>query len=212
MLSEAQDCLLELALLDADGSAVVEPATQKAQVAAEAEGQSALFHSCRKAQKWSAESPALYNLLLTLKDKSGGVLEVIPCKVGFRSVEIKDGNMLVNGVPIMLKGVNRHEHHPDLGKAVPIETTIEDLKLMKQHNINAIRTAHYPNDPRFYELCRQSTVFTSWTKQTSSATVFNLWETGSGSATILHGRLPMWTGWSGWWSGTKTVPASSCGL
>ena len=153
MLSEAQDCLLELALLDADGSAVVEPATQKAQVAAEAEGKVRFSIPVEKPKKWSAESPALYNLLLTLKDKSGGVLEVIPCKVGFRSVEIKDGNMLVNGVPIMLKGVNRHEHHPDLGKAVPIETTIEDLKLMKQHNINAIRTAHYPNDPRFYELC-----------------------------------------------------------
>ncbi|MDQ0338639.1 beta-galactosidase/evolved beta-galactosidase subunit alpha [Caldalkalibacillus uzonensis] len=104
-------------------------------------------------EKWSAENPYLYHLLLTLKDENGQTVEVIPAKVGFRSVEIKDGVLLVNGVPIMLKGVNRHEHDPDLGRAVSLESMIQDIKLMKQHNINAVRTAHYPNDPRFYELC-----------------------------------------------------------
>ncbi|MBZ9535819.1 beta-galactosidase subunit alpha [Cytobacillus oceanisediminis] len=102
---------------------------------------------------WSAENPYLYHMLITLKDEKGNVVEVIPTKVGFRSVELKNGVFLVNGVPIMLKGVNRHDHHPDLGKAVPIDWMIEDVKLMKQHNINAVRTAHYPNDPRFYDLC-----------------------------------------------------------
>lgn len=103
--------------------------------------------------KWTAESPYLYHLLLTLKDDQGAVIEVIPTKVGFRQVELKNGLIQVNGVPIMIKGVNRHDHHPDLGRTVPIDWMIKDIKLMKQHNINAVRTAHYPNDPRFYDLC-----------------------------------------------------------
>lgn len=104
-------------------------------------------------QKWSAESPYLYTILMYLKDSNNNLIEVIPQRIGFRKVELKDGNFLVNGVPIMLRGVNRHEFHPDLGRVVPYEQMILDVKLMKQHNINAVRTSHYPNDPRFYELC-----------------------------------------------------------
>lgn len=102
---------------------------------------------------WSADSPYLYHLLLTLMDEYGNVVEVIPSRIGFRSVELKDGLLLVNGIAIKFKGVNRHDHHPNLGKAVPLDWMIEDVKLMKQHNINAVRTSHYPNDPRFYDLC-----------------------------------------------------------
>jgi len=102
---------------------------------------------------WSAEDPYLYTLLVTLKDAAGNILEVVPQHVGFRTVEIKGDRFLVNGVAIKLKGVNRHETHPDLGRAVPLETMVKDLLLMKQHNINAIRTSHYPDDPRFYDLC-----------------------------------------------------------
>src|SRR5699024_1332915 len=103
--------------------------------------------------KWSAEFPYLYQLVLTLKEVSGEVIESIPAQVGFRSVEIKQGLMLVNGKPIKLKGVNRHDHHPDLGRSVPSYWMEKDIKLMKQYNINAVRTAHYPNDPYFYYLC-----------------------------------------------------------
>jgi beta-galactosidase/beta-glucuronidase len=103
--------------------------------------------------KWTAETPYLYNLVMTLKDDEGNVVEVIPWKVGFRQVELKDGLIQVNGVPVLFKGVNRHDHHPDLGRAVPFEWMKKDIELMKQHNINAVRTAHYPNDPRFYDLC-----------------------------------------------------------
>ncbi|WP_284036854.1 beta-galactosidase subunit alpha [Neobacillus sp. 114] len=103
--------------------------------------------------KWTAETPYLYHLLITLKDENGEVIEVIPAKIGFRQVELRDGLIQVNGVPILFKGVNRHDHHPDLGRAVPIDWIEKDIKLMKQHNINAVRTAHYPNDPRFYDLC-----------------------------------------------------------
>lgn len=103
--------------------------------------------------KWSAEEPNLYDLFITLKDSSGEVIETILQQVGFRSVEIKNGLMLVNGKPIILKGVNRHDHHPDLGRSVPPSWMEEDVKMMKQNNINAVRTAHYPNDPYFYYLC-----------------------------------------------------------
>ena len=103
--------------------------------------------------KWTAETPYLYDLLVSLKDAEGNVTEVTPVKVGFRQVEIKDGVFLVNGVPVKFKGVNRHEHHPELGRAVPIDTMVKDILLMKRHNVNAVRTSHYCDDPRWYDLC-----------------------------------------------------------
>ncbi|GIN85168.1 beta-galactosidase [Heyndrickxia sporothermodurans] len=104
-------------------------------------------------QKWSAEDPYLYTLLLTLKNSKGETIEVIPYRIGFRSIEIKDRNLKVNGKTIMFKGVNRHDHDPDTGRAVSYEMMKKDIIMMKQFNINAVRTAHYPNDPRFYDLC-----------------------------------------------------------
>ncbi len=102
---------------------------------------------------WSAETPVLYTLLLALKEKSGKVIEYKALKIGFRTVELKNGNMLVNGVPIMLRGVNRHEFNTDLGRALTREAMIEDILVLKRHNVNAIRTCHYPDDPKFYDLC-----------------------------------------------------------
>lgn len=104
-------------------------------------------------RKWSAETPNLYTLLITLKDESGQVLEVQRCNVGFRQVEIKDGKILVNGVPVHFRGVNRHEHDPDRGHAVTVDSMIQDILMMKRFNINAVRTCHYPDDPRWYDLC-----------------------------------------------------------
>lgn len=102
--------------------------------------------------KWSAEDPYLYHLQLMVKD-GGELLEVVPQRVGFRQVELKDGLIQVNGKRILFKGVNRHEFHPEHGRYVTVDVMEEDLKLMKQHNINAVRTSHYPSDPRFYDLC-----------------------------------------------------------
>jgi beta-galactosidase/evolved beta-galactosidase subunit alpha len=104
-------------------------------------------------QKWSAESPTLYTVLTTLKDAAGKTLEVVPTRIGFRKIERKNGLILVNGKAVKFKGVNRHDHHPDFGRAVPLDAMIRDVELMKQHNINAVRTSHYPNDPRFLDLC-----------------------------------------------------------
>ena len=102
---------------------------------------------------WSAEQPNLYKLVLTLKDVRGRTLEAIPQKVGFRQVELKGGQMLVNGQPVLIKGANRHEMDPDHGYAVPYARMVQDVVIMKRSNINAMRTSHYPNDPRWYDLC-----------------------------------------------------------
>ncbi|KAJ5215005.1 beta-galactosidase [Penicillium chermesinum] len=96
---------------------------------------------------WSAETPDLYTLLISFQDR------VIPQRIGFRRIEQKDSNFLVNGKPVILYGMNRHEHHHLYGRAVPYENMRADLILMKQHNINALRCAHQPNDPRLYEVC-----------------------------------------------------------
>ena len=104
-------------------------------------------------RKWTAETPNLYHVLLTLKDDKGRILEVQQCAFGFRKVEIKNAQLLVNGVPIYIKGVNRHEHDPITGHTISEESMIRDIKLMKQNNINTVRTCHYPDHPRWYELC-----------------------------------------------------------
>ncbi|MDN4524162.1 glycoside hydrolase family 2 TIM barrel-domain containing protein [Fictibacillus fluitans] len=151
---QLKDYRLEVSLLDCDFQEVSNVRTDE-EVAADAFGEARLSISLpvENPEKWSAESPYLYHLLMTLKDEQGNTIEVISSKTGFRSVELKDGLFLVNGVPIKLKGVNRHDHHPDFGRAVPLEWMIEDVRLMKTHNINAVRTSHYPNDPKFYDLC-----------------------------------------------------------
>ncbi len=107
----------------------------------------------KKPRKWSAEKPNLYEVILTLRDENNRIIEVEQCKFGFRQVEIKNSQILVNGKPVLFKGVNRHEHDPDHGRAIPLERMEEDVILMKQYNINAVRTSHYPNHPKFYELC-----------------------------------------------------------
>lgn len=102
---------------------------------------------------WTAETPNLYQVVVTLRDKSGAVIEAIPQNIGFRKVEIKDAQLLVNGKPILIKGVDRHETDPVNGHFITHEMMLKDIQLMKQFNINAVRTSHYPNDPYWLELC-----------------------------------------------------------
>ena len=104
--------------------------------------------------KWTAETPNLYTLTATLKNGST-VTEVIPVKVGFRKIELTGGQILVNGQPVLFKGADRHEMDPDGGYVVSLERMIQDIKVMKQLNINAVRTCHYPDDNRWYDLCDQ---------------------------------------------------------
>lgn len=105
-------------------------------------------------KSWSAETPYLYIVDITLK-KNGREIESVSKKVGFRKVEIKGGQLLVNGQPVLIKGADRHELDPDGGYVVSVERMIQDIKIMKQLNINAVRTCHYPDDPRWYDLCDQ---------------------------------------------------------
>ena len=109
--------------------------------------------------KWSAENPYLYMLLIRLIDAKGEVVEVIPQRVGFRRVEIKNRQLLVNGQPIYIKGVDRHELDPDGGYVVSYERMLQDIKVMKQLNVNAVRTCHYPDDPRWYDLCDEYGIY-----------------------------------------------------
>ena len=140
-LAEDRDAVVELSLLDASGALV-----------AQAEGGERFEIPVMNPRKWTAESPYLYTLLLTLK-QDGQVIEVVPQRVGFRETLIENGIFYVNGAAIKLKGVNRHETHPDMGQVVTRETMLRDIKLFKENNINAVRTSHYPNDPEWYALC-----------------------------------------------------------
>jgi len=104
-------------------------------------------------RKWSAETPHLYPLTVALLDRDGAEIEVVSTRVGFREVEIRGGQLLLNGAPIDFKGVNRHDFDPVRGRAVDEASMVRDIVLMKQHNFNAVRTSHYPNQARWYELC-----------------------------------------------------------
>ncbi|MDA1085482.1 MAG: DUF4981 domain-containing protein [Verrucomicrobia bacterium] len=102
---------------------------------------------------WSAERPALYTLVVTLLDDKGKPLETTSTRIGFKSVKVANRQLLLNGQPVLIKGVNRHDHHPETGKTIDRATMLKDIFLLKQFNFNAVRTSHYPNDPLWYDLC-----------------------------------------------------------
>ncbi|MBP5650689.1 MAG: hypothetical protein J6X01_06400 [Bacteroidales bacterium] len=104
-------------------------------------------------QTWTAEHPFLHNFWISLEDKKGNALDGETTYIGFRNIIIKNGQLLVNGVPVTIRGVNRHEHDPRTGHVVSVERMEQDILLMKANNINTIRTSHYPNAPEFYRLC-----------------------------------------------------------
>jgi beta-galactosidase len=107
----------------------------------------------RNVKKWTAETPYLYTLVAIVKDSKGNIKDVVTQKVGFRKIEIKNSQLLVNGQPVLIKGADRHELDPDGGYIVSVDRMIQDIKIMKRLNINAVRTCHYPDDPRWYDLC-----------------------------------------------------------
>ncbi|WP_321474500.1 glycoside hydrolase family 2 TIM barrel-domain containing protein [uncultured Paludibaculum sp.] len=145
-IQNPEKCTLQAELFDAAGLAA---GKAQAPCAASAE----LAMQVKAPKLWSAESPYLYKVLLTLKSASGAVIEVIPQTVGFRTIKIEGGRLKVNGQVVLIKGTNRHEHSPETGKVVDRALMIKDIELMKQYNINAVRTSHYPNHPDWYELC-----------------------------------------------------------
>ncbi|MDE6196560.1 MAG: DUF4981 domain-containing protein, partial [Muribaculaceae bacterium] len=109
----------------------------------------------RKVNAWSAENPYLYSLVITLRTASGETVESTSARIGFRTIEIKNAQLLVNGKPVEIHGANLHEHHPVKGHVVDRETMMKDIRTMKQHNLNAVRMSHYPESPLWYDLCDQ---------------------------------------------------------
>ena len=154
-----QDYLDGKGLLSVDvkvaGKAEVEARLYDAEGRQVAEG---LQATVENAKPWTAETPYLYILELQLK-QGGEVLEAVRKKVGFRHIEIKGGQLLVNGQPILIKGADRHELDPDGGYVVSVERMIQDIRIMKQLNINAVRPCHYPDDPRWYDLCDEYGIY-----------------------------------------------------
>ena len=149
---------VDLDVQEAEGQTVVlslRDATDREVAAATltvASGKAGTTLSLKNPLKWTAETPNLYSLYVSLL-KGGKVTSVLRQEVGFRKVEIKDAQLLVNGQPVLIKGVDRHELDPDGGYVVSVEQMIEDIQRMKELNVNAVRTCHYPNDPRWYDLC-----------------------------------------------------------
>lgn len=145
---------VEMRLWDEQGRAVLERAVRKTVgLKAGEKKEVELRAGVRNPAKWTAETPNLYRLVVALKDEEGRTVMAVPQRVGFRQVEIREGVLRINGRAVKFKGVNRHEFHPDLGRTVPVEVMVQDILLMKRHNINAVRTSHYPDDPRWYDLC-----------------------------------------------------------
>lgn len=136
---------VSLELLDADNN-VVQAKEVKGSGTVKAE------FNVENPYKWTAETPYLYTLRASLV-KGGNITEIVPLKVGFRKIEIKNAQVLVNGQPVLFKGANRHEMDPDGGYVVSRERMLQDIQIMKKFNINAVRTCHYPDDPYWYELC-----------------------------------------------------------
>ena len=136
-------------LRDATGKAVWDqPLSAKAKA-----GVVQLAGDIKKARLWSAEDPYLYKMDVALVSAGDKPIMSTSFRVGVRQVEIRDAVLLLNGKRLVFKGVNRHEHHPDTGRALSVDTMVQDILLMKRHNINAVRTSHYPDDPRWYDLC-----------------------------------------------------------
>ena len=143
---------LELSLYDEDDQQVLSVSKALNPLAGGEESDYLLSERLKNPKLWSAETPDLYSAVLVLKDDQDRVLEVVSSKVGFRKIEIKNKHVYINNRAVLFKGVNRHDIHPVFGKAVPVESMIRDIVLMKKNNINTVRTCHYPNDPKMYAL------------------------------------------------------------
>ncbi|NVM53447.1 MAG: DUF4981 domain-containing protein, partial [Candidatus Helarchaeota archaeon] len=152
---------LNLILLDSEKKVVgKEPlATKKVIIGPNQEKIIKYSTDVKNPKKWTAETPFLYEILLELKNSDNQIIEVERHRFGFRKVEIKNSQILINGVRIFVKGTNRHEFDPDHGRAIPYERMVQDIKLLKQHNINAVRTSHYPNHSKWYDLCDEYGIY-----------------------------------------------------
>jgi beta-galactosidase len=152
--SEERKFKIRYSLLDGELKKIVEETSQTI-----SDNKIEINRLIKSPHEWSDEKPYLYTLILELLDDNGKSLEIIKKKIGFRELEIKNGQACINGKAVYFRGVNRHEHHPDFSGAVTREIMLKDIFLMKQNNINAVRTSHYPNSPLWYELCDEYGIY-----------------------------------------------------
>lgn len=143
---------VEVKLLDNTGKNILE-VKQRVDIPAQGEKEVALDGKIKNVSKWTAETPNLYSMLITLRNERGDVVEVTSHKIGFRKIELKDGQVLINGQKVYFKGVNLHEFNTKTGQVVDSLTMLRNIQLMKELNINAVRTSHYPQPPLWYRLC-----------------------------------------------------------
>lgn len=144
---------VEISLLDKNNKKIFTQKSLVDNISAKGKVSVSFSTKVKNPLKWSAEYPNLYTFCVCLRNSFNEIIEISGCKTGFRKVEIKNKQLLLNGKPIIIKGVNVHEHHPVYGHYVDEETLLEDFRLWKQYNINAIRMSHYPQSPKVYELC-----------------------------------------------------------
>jgi len=157
---QAAQAVVRATLIGPEGQELFTDLSAQQAIAAGQEVELRLEKAVAAPRRWSAEDPALHRLVITLGiEGQAAPLQVVPVRVGFRKVEIKGGQLLVNGRAVLLKGVNRHEHDPDRGQAITVDSMIRDIEVMKRNNINAVRTAHYPNQPAWYDLCDQYGIY-----------------------------------------------------
>ena len=161
--AQYKDATLDIALnLNGNGAVDLKLLDEKGQTVAtssvKGSGKVSASMAVANPEKWTAETPALYTLVASLKD-GNNELEVIPVKVGFRKIELKNSQILVNGQPVLFKGADRHEMDPDFGYVISPERMIQDIKVMKEYNINAVRTCHYPDNNLWYDLCDEYGIY-----------------------------------------------------
>ncbi len=179
-----EGCHVEALLLSPDGALVSELSSNPIALAENAEGTVSLRGAVSSPRKWSAEIPMLYTMQLRLKDAHGREIAATQRQFGFRKVEIVGNHILVNGKNIVFRGVNRQECHPETGQTLSREQAEQDVVLMKQYNINAVRTAHYPHHPDLYELCDLHGLYVMDEANVES----------HGTASKLPGSDPKWKG------------------
>jgi beta-galactosidase len=144
---------VKLQLFGLSTGALIDEQTQKIKLGGHEKAILIFETKIKSPRRWTAETPELYTVVLTLTEPKAGVQEVVSAKTGFRNIEIANGQLLVNGEAVLLRGVNRHEHDPLTGHVISEASMLDDIRLMKINNINAVRTSHYPNDPHWYKLC-----------------------------------------------------------
>ena len=147
-----QPSVVEAVLVDKSGKKIT-VGKQSCSIAANGIGNVNITKNMGKVDLWSCEDPNLYTLVLSLYGDAGKLIESTSCKIGFRKVEIKNAQLMVNGKPLEVHGVNMHEHNQFTGHTIDRETMMKDIRTMKQHNINAVRMSHYPQNPLWYQLC-----------------------------------------------------------